>query len=143
MKPKFFLTICFLIFGSVMTIAQDASTIAQKILDQQNVHWNNGDIPAFMQTYWKSKDLQFLGASGYTKGWQATLDNYYKRYPSRQAMGKLTFTLHEVNQRTKKVISLIGQFHLDRTGMENLDGYFMLILQKIKGKWLIVADSTH
>lgn len=143
MKQKNFLFILMFSISAFVAFSQDARTIAQKVLDQQNVHWNNGDIPAFMETYWKSDDLQFLGAAGYTKGWQATLDNYYKRYPSKQAMGQLTFTLHEVNQRTKKVISLIGQYHLDRTGMDNLDGYFMLILQKIKGKWLIVADSTH
>ena len=134
--------VCFVFFCS-STIAQDARTIAQALLDQQAVHWNEGDIEAFMQTYWKSDDLQFLGINGYTKGWQATLENYYKRYPSLQAMGKLTFTLNEVNQRTKKVVSLIGQYHLERDGMDNKNGYFMLLLQKIKGEWLIVADSTH
>lgn len=133
---------CLLLLPLVI-YSQDARMIAQDMLDEQAVHWNNGDIESFMQTYWKSDELQFLGINGYTKGWQATLENYHKRYPSRQAMGKLTFTLNEVNQRTKKVISLIGQYHLEREGMDNKNGYFMLLLQKFKGQWLIVADSTH
>lgn len=132
------------LFWGVHSIsAQSAETIAQQVLDMQAVYWNQGDIEGFMQTYWKSDELLFLGKEGYTKGWQQTLDNYHRRYPNRQAMGRLKFTLDEVHQRSGKVISIIGQYHLDRDGLDNLRGYFMLLMRKIKGEWLIVADSTH
>lgn len=130
--------------GALSLSAQTSvENIAKQILDKQAVFWNDGDIEGFMQTYWKSDELLFLGKEGYTKGWQQTLDNYHRRYPNRQAMGHLTFTLKEVHKRSRSVISVIGKYHLEREGLENLDGYFMLLMQKFKGEWLIVADSTH
>ena len=132
------------LFWGIHTLpAQSIANIAESVLDKQAEYWNNGDIEGFMQTYWKSDELLFLGKDGYTKGWQETLDNYHRRYPNRQAMGQLKFTLDEVHKRSGKVISIIGQYHLERDGLDNLDGYFMLLMQKVKGEWMIVADSTH
>ncbi len=129
-----------------MTMA--LSSIAQEqeikdLLDRQAAAWNEGDIETFMQTYWKHDDLQFLGKTGPTFSWQGTLDNYYRRYPDRASMGHLTFEIVEWNRRSRKVYTLIGKYMLDRDPLEDLEGYFLLVLQKIKGEWLIVADSTH
>ncbi len=112
------------------------------IFEVQKKAWNSGDIPSFMETYWKSPRLVFLGSSGPIYGWQNTLERYYKKYPDRQAMGHLEFDISKLDRRSKKVYSVIGHYHLTRSGMENLEGYFMIIVKKIKGKWLIVADST-
>ena len=55
----------------------------------------------------------------------------------------LKFDILEVNQRSRKVISLVGKFHLTRAeAIGDLSGHFLLIFQKIKGKWKIVADHT-
>ena len=67
--------------------AQKGTTIVQQILMEQAEDWNRGDIDAFMKHYWKSDQLQFIGSSGATYGWQNTLANYKRRYPDRQAMG--------------------------------------------------------
>lgn len=115
----------------------------RSLLETQSTAWNRGDIPSFMLTYWQSDSLQFLGKTGPTFGFENTLQNYYRRYPDRRAMGQLTFDIVQINKRSRKVYSLIGKYHLVREQMENLDGYFLLILQKIKGEWKIVADSTH
>ena len=115
----------------------------RNILNEQAKAWNNGDINTFMETYWRSDDLQFLGSSGLTSGWDNTLLRYQRRYPDKQAMGHLTFDVVSVNKRSGKVYSLVGKFHLERDGLENLEGYFLLIWQKIRGEWRIVADSTH
>ncbi|MDX1477281.1 MAG: DUF4440 domain-containing protein [Saprospiraceae bacterium] len=137
-----------MIAGSLLPAVSTAQTSSpesaiRQILSEQAAAWNKGDMAGFMQHYWKSDDLQFLGASGLTKGWQATLDRYKKAYPDVQSMGKLTFDLHEINRRSETVYSVIGQYHLSREGLENLSGHFLLIVQSIAGKWLIVADSTH
>lgn len=111
------------------------------LLYQQQSDWNNADIDAFMEVYWKSEDLQFGGATGITKGWQNTLNNYKKRYPDKAAMGTLTFDIKDMTQHSRKVISLTGSWDLARSSGD-IGGHFILIWRKIKGKWLIVADHT-
>ncbi len=113
----------------------------KRILIQQSVDWNKGDIDAFMEYYWKSDDLQFIGSGGVIKGWQATLERYRRTYPDRDAMGQLTFDILEVHQLSRKVIMLTGKYTLERK-KDRPTGYFILMWKKMKGKWLIVADHT-
>ncbi len=113
----------------------------KQILIQQSVDWNEGDIDAFMEAYWQSEDLQFIGSSGLIKGWQATLDRYKRSYPDRATMGQLTFDILEVQQLSRKAIILTGRYTLDRKN-DRPTGLFLLAWKKIKGQWLIVADHT-
>ena len=142
MRLTLLIFLCYLFTNSLHAQNKKGVTAVQKVLLEQQEDWNTGDIDAFMKHYWKSDQLQFIGASGVTYGWQNTLDNYKRRYPNRQAMGKLKFDILEVNQRSRKVISLVGKFYLTREEIDDLSGHFLLIFQKIKGKWKIVADHT-
>ena len=128
---------------SLIAQVPDKEMKIRAILDAQTEAWNRGDIPDFMKTYWADDQLQFLGKTGPTLGYENTLQNYYKRYPDRKTMGKLHFDIVTINKRSRKVYSLIGKYHLQRDELDDLEGHFLLILQKIKGEWKIVADSTH
>ena len=130
-------------FNPILAQKKDAITIAREVLDIQAGAWNQGDIDAFMQTYWKSPDLQFISSNGMAQGWQATLERYHRTYPDRQAMGMLTFTLNRADRRSRNIITLVGKYHLDREGLDNLEGLFVLVLQRFHGDWKIVMDSTH
>lgn len=132
---------CLIITQTIM--AQNKQATAVKfLLEQQAKDWNNGDIDAFMEGYWKSDKLQFIGSKGVTYGWQQTKDNYKRGYPDKAAMGQLSFDLLGVDKQSKKVVSVTGKFMLKRESGEELSGYFLLIVKKIKGKWLIIADHT-
>lgn len=111
------------------------------LLNQQIEAWNNGDIEQFMETYWNSEKLVFVGSRGPTYGWQATLANYKKGYPDKAAMGKLDFKILKISKIDKKSIFVIGRFELTRE-KDDLAGHFTLLMQKIKGKWLIVSDHS-
>lgn len=111
------------------------------LMTAQTTAWNKGDIDGFMQTYWHSDSLLFIGKNGVTYGWQATLDRYKKTYPDVTAMGKLDFKLLEFKPLATDVYLLIGQWHLQRT-IGDLQGHFSLILKKIKGQWKIIADHS-
>ncbi len=111
------------------------------LLDKQTAAWNRGDLEGFMEGYWKNDSLMFIGKSGITYGWQKTLDNYKKGYPDRTAMGTLTFTLIELKPLSKKYFSVVGKWHLKRT-IGDLSGHYTLLLKKIKGEWVIVADHS-
>ncbi len=119
---------------------KDIETV-KSILIQQSKDWNKGDIDAFMEYYWKSDELQFIGSAGVIKGWQATLERYQRTYPDLDAMGQLTFDILEVHQLSKKVIMLTGKYTLVRKN-DKPTGYFILVWKKMKGQWLIVADHT-
>jgi ketosteroid isomerase-like protein len=113
----------------------------RKALAEQQEAWNRGDIPAFMEHYWQSDELQFIGGNGVTKGWQATLDNYYRRYPDRAAMGQLKFGIVSMEKLAPKAVFLVGTWDLKRE-KDAPGGHFILIWKKIKGRWLITTDHT-
>jgi ketosteroid isomerase-like protein len=106
----------------------------------QELAWNKGDINGFMEYYWKSDSLKFIGSKGITYGWQKTYDNYINGYPTKEAMGILTFTIKEITQLSKTSIYVIGQWQLSKEKPSG--GYFTLLWKKINGQWVIVADHT-
>ena len=108
---------------------------------QQAKDWSNGDLVAFMQGYIKSDSLKFVGSRGITYGWEQTLANYKKGYPTKEHTGTLTFKLRDFDQLANDVFLVIGEFHLKRQ-VGDADGMFSIILKRIKGEWKIIADHS-
>jgi hypothetical protein len=106
----------------------------------QEQSWNKGDVRSFMDHYWKSDSLKFIGSKGITYGWQKTLDNYLKGYPTKEAMGILNFTIIEATSLSDSAIYVIGKWELKKE--KPAGGHFTLLWKKIEGKWVIVADHT-
>lgn len=127
---------------STVSFAQSKDEIAIKNLMQtQENAWNNGQLENFMQGYWKTDSLMFIGKSGITYGWQKTLNNYKKGYPDTTVMGKLTFTLIQIKPLAVDYYFIVGKWHLQRS-IGNLEGHFTLLFKKINGEWVIVADHS-
>ena len=57
---------------STTAMAQTAKdrTAILKVLENQRQGWNKGDMENYMQGYWKSDSLLFVGKNGPTYGWQ-------------------------------------------------------------------------
>jgi len=135
------IVVCFLILACCISLrAQDKQAIL-KVLETQRIAWNNGDIPAYMQGYWKSDSLMFVGKSGVTYGWQPTLEHYKKGYPDKAAMGVLSFNIIKVNILDKTNAFVLGGWNLKRE-KDAPDGYFTLWFKKVNGVWVIVCDHT-
>ena len=113
----------------------------KEILGRQTAAWNRGDIEGFMQTYWKSDSLMFIGKNGVKYGWQATLDNYRKSYPDKTAMGQLSFDILAIKKISPHYYYLVGKWMLKRT-IGDLQGHFDLLIKRVKGEWKIVADHS-
>ncbi len=139
-KTAFVLAISILLVQHAPAQMKDAAAI-QSAMDKQVIAWNNGDIDAFMQTYWNNDSLVFVGKNGPAYGWKTTLERYKKNYPDTAAMGKLQFTILQLKELSQEYYSVLGKWHLQRT-IGNIEGYFTLLFRKINGKWLIVADHT-
>ena len=125
---------------AITSNAQDKQAILN-VLHTQQTAWNRGDIDAFMQGYWKSDSLLFVGKSAPTHGWQATLNNYKKSYPDKSAMGTLTFDILKVELLDATNAFILGGWHLKRE-KDAPGGYFTLWFRKVNGEWKIVVDHT-
>ncbi len=129
-----------LILYSCFSYAQDKEVIV-KVLETQRQAWNRGDIDGFMQGYWKSDSLVFVGKTAPVYGWQNTLDRYKKAYPDKAAMGQLTFDIIQVKVLDDNNAFMLGGWHLHRQ-KDAPGGYFTLWFRKINGEWKIVCDHT-
>jgi ketosteroid isomerase-like protein len=137
---KYFLYTFFLFVQTAVAQSSDETAIRTVLSTQQDA-WNKGDINGFMQGYWKSDSLAFIGKSGVTYGWQKTLDNYKKGYPDTAAMGNLTFTLIKVEKIDKDHYFVIGKWFLKRS-IGDIGGHFTLFFKRIKKQWVIVVDHS-
>ncbi len=120
--------------------SQDVQQIKQ-VLETQREAWNRGELEAYMEGYWHSDSLLFVGKNGPKYGWKQTLENYRKSYPDRAAMGYLIFDIKKVELLNSKTAFVLGAWRLKRDNDEP-NGYFTLILKKIKGRWLVVSDHS-
>lgn len=132
---------CLLLLASYMVHAQNDRQAILKVLQTQTAAWNAGDIDAFMQGYWKSDSLLFVGASAPVHGWQSTIEHYKQKYKDKAAMGTLTFTILKVDVMDEANAFVLGGWHLERA-KDAPGGYFTLWFKKIDGEWKIVCDHT-
>lgn len=111
-----------------------------EVMNQQEQDWSNGNINAFMQGYWQSDSLMFIGKNGIKYGWNTTLENYKKSYPDKAAMGKLKFNVLKLEVNNNSAY-MLGKWSLVREN-DNPNGFFTLYWKKIDGKWVITIDHT-
>ncbi|NBG65918.1 YybH family protein [Acidiluteibacter ferrifornacis] len=119
----------------------DTQYIINELMKKQEVCWSSGDLECFMEPYWHSDSLKFIGRKGLTYGWQKTLENYKKSYPTAADMGKLTFTNLYIEQLSTDYVSVIGKWHLERS-MGNLEGHYSLLWKRMGGQWKIISDHS-
>lgn len=116
------------------------ASIRSVLLAQQRA-WNAGDVDQFMEHYWKSDDVTFSSGGKLTRSWQAALENYQERYPSRTEMGTLSFQNLEVTPLGDEAALVLGDWRLDREAGK-LDGNFTLVFRYIDGNWVIIHDHA-
>ncbi len=123
--------------------AQLTETLAKEqikmVMKFQESNWNRGNIPAYMDGYWKSDSLLFIGSRGPTYGWNQTLANYQKAYANPKEMGKLKFNLIKIDVFSPEDAFVVGEWNLFREA-DTLGGYFSLLWKKIDEEWKIVTD---
>ncbi len=115
--------------------------IIDSIMSAQEEAWNDASLERFMQAYWKSDSLMFIGRRGITNGWQTTLTNYKNSYPDALSMGKLKFTNKHMDRLDSANAFVIGQWELFRA-TDTLSGHYSLVWKKLNGQWTIVADHS-
>lgn len=135
-----------ILFGTIAGFAQNkpnakAASEIRNVLEIQTKAWNDGDIDGFMRGYWNSSELVFVSGDNVTRGWQPTLDNYKKKYNSREKMGVLTFSGLQIDVLSKDSAVVLGSWSLARE-KDNPHGKFTLIFRKFRDGWKIIHDHT-
>lgn len=139
------LSICLIFISLSHTQAQSSSTkdkeAIKAVMEAQEKAWSANDLEGFMQGYWKNDSLKFYGSSGLTYGWDKTLANYKKGYPTKDHSGTLNFKINDISKIKKNSYWVMGEYFLKRK-VGDANGIFMIIFKKIKGEWKIVADMS-
>jgi beta-aspartyl-peptidase (threonine type) len=112
-----------------------------KILEAQQNNWNQGNVDAFLEGYWRSPELTFSGSSGIARGWDGVLARYKKNYPDRAAMGQLDFSGLEFHFLGNDAALVLGHWHLARVHGD-IGGVFSLVWQRFPEGWRIIHDHT-
>jgi uncharacterized protein (TIGR02246 family) len=121
----------------------DTRAAVRALLDAQVEAWNRGDLEGFMAGYWRSPELVFCSGATLTKGWDATLERYRKRYQAEgREMGRLGFDTIEVLPLGPDGAAARGAFRLHMSDGKEPHGLFTLVLRRIDGAWRIVHDHT-
>jgi ketosteroid isomerase-like protein len=137
-----FLCCGILLMGVLQVFGQNnAERDIRGAMSLQQEAWNKGDVAAFMETYWKSDSLLFVGSGGPVYGWQGAFDRYLKTYPDQASMGKLKFDLLQINPLSENYYFVLGKWHLTRK-KGDIGGTFTLLFKKIAAKWVIISDHT-
>ena len=121
-------------------VTQNASDATRDILAKQTQSWNKGDLNGFMEGYWKSDSLQFIGKNGVIYGWNNTLQNYQQSFPNAEAMGKLSFDVVSIKTLHSDMAYVTGKWKLDRSA-GNLNGNFTMLHRRMPEGWRIIADQ--
>jgi hypothetical protein len=111
------------------------------VMEAQEIAWNKHDLESFMQGYWKSETLKFYGSKGLTLGWESTLANYKKGYPTKADSGTLNFVINDISKIEGDNYWVMGEYHLKRE-VGDANGVFIIIFKQIDGHWKIVADMS-
>jgi uncharacterized protein (TIGR02246 family) len=122
--------------------AQTAEVTA--VLKDSEAAWNRGDLERFASYYEDSPQTTYIGKTVTKGGPKEILERYKRSYPTREAMGTLTFSEIEVRPLGAEFALSNGKFALERTtgGGGNASGRFTLVLRKTPAGWKIIHDHS-
>jgi uncharacterized protein (TIGR02246 family) len=128
-----------------VTALNGAATVEDQVravLDKQVAAWNKGDTDGFLEGY--TSDTIFVGEK-MTRGLEDLKKRYQEHYPTRAAMGKLTFSDLEIHPMDKDYAYVIGRWRLerDKEGGGNVGGVYSLVFRRTAIGWKIVLDHTN
>ena len=129
----------------LVTVLGSAATVEDEVrgvLNKQVAAWNRGDTDAFLEGY--ASDTVFVGEK-MTRGVEDLKKRYQEHYPTRAAMGKLSFFDLEIHPMGKDYAYVIGRWQLDRDqeGGGNVSGIYSLVFRRTAVGWKIVLDHTN
>lgn len=115
-------------------------------VQSQAAAWNDGNLGAFMNVFWRSPDFTFVSGSTVTKGWDDTYRRYREGYGEGGDLGRLVYADLEAKMLAEDTAAVVGRYAFTR-GAASGAGAMTQVLRRFEGAWRIVqhhmvADST-
>lgn len=129
--------------GNTLSVLPQDQLDIVKVLVAQERDWNNGNLDGFLAGYKHSPQTTFLSGT-IQHGSEEMAAHYRSSYPSKDAMGMLSFSDLEPRVLDEHFALLTGRYHLER-GKKfggNAQGIFSLVLEKTIAGWKIILDHT-
>ncbi len=115
----------------------------QAVLETQVGAWNRGDLDAFLAGYWKSEQTVFAGSDKVHRGFEAMAERYRASYPTREKMGRLSFSNVAFERLEDDRAVVTGSWELEIAGQDKRPGgVFTLIWRRFHDGWRIVHEHT-
>ena len=115
--------------------------VVRATLAAQAAAWNEGNLDAFMNGYWRNDGLKFVSNGEITKGWSATQRRYRDRYGADEGLGQLKIERLDVQLVTEDVAVVTGRIKHAQEDKQ-AEGVFSLVMRRDSGTWRIVHDHT-
>lgn len=113
------------------------------VLSDQAAAWNRGDLETFLAGYQRSDRTVFAGGDKVHRGFDAMARRYKEAYPTREKMGRLSFSSLTFEQLDGDRAVVTGSWELEIAGSDKRPGgVFTLIWRKFDDGWKIVHDHT-
>ena len=123
------------------TALRDSKKTIVATLDAQAAAWNEGNLKAFMEIYWKSDELKFVSGGKILTGWNSAMKRYRDLYADESGLGLLSFDKTDVEMIRNDVAIVTGNFAIEKNG-EASSGTFSLVMKRLPQGWRIVHDHT-
>lgn len=116
----------------------------QAMMQKSQAAWNRGDLAAFASDYEDSPETTFIGKEVTHGGTAAVLARYQSHYPTRDAMGTLSYSELSVRVLSPDLVLANGKYELKRSaaGGGDASGRFTLVLRKTAKGWKIIHDHS-
>jgi uncharacterized protein (TIGR02246 family) len=127
---------------ALTTASREQLDVVKVLLAQQNA-WNHGNIDGFAQSFKDAPDTLVVTRQ-ISHGFAGLIEEYRHDYPTKAAMGTLTYSELEARALNDQFAIVVGKYHLERGKKEggNAEGLFSMVLEKTDKGWKIVLDHT-
>lgn len=118
------------------------------VLELQEAAWNDHDIDRFMRGYWRNDSTIFASGGEASRGWSEMLRRYKKGYDTAEKMGRLKFTVQQIDFMGEHWAKVLGEWRLifneakSTAAQPAASGLFTLIFHRLPEGWRIVHDHT-
>jgi len=144
---KIILFLCILSFFSLgfSQKIDESPSIKEEILQFLKNHadaWNNGNINAYLEFYWKSDLLSFQSGNKRLYGWKKLLDRYKKSYfKDGQIPPKLTYGDLDIRIISEDYVYVLGRWKVFQNDSIS-EGVYTIILRRMPEGWKIIHDHS-
>jgi ketosteroid isomerase-like protein len=116
----------------------------ERMMRTAEAAWNRGDLESFVIDYDDSSETTFIGRTVTRGNRQAILDRYRRGYPTRAAMGTLTYSEFVVRPIGDGLAIMTGRFELKRSAEAGggSTGRFTLVWKRTPEGWKIIHDHS-